>query len=209
MKKKSKPQVKKIVWTEEQKQKLFEVGSKFWNILNGSLSNEMKEVEKYIALDDVYRGRVLNCALVLEHLVDRYMNEQGLSKPKERKPLNGLSFSEKLERLEKTDHNTWVHYLIDGIKAINTLRNKYAHKLNFDIQKDGKHLLSRIENAVSDTSYPDFDKEKSDYPLLVIETFTKVASTIMLTQMGQVKVDLDNFKKAYPGIKKLTDKFGF
>ncbi len=208
MKKKSKPSAKAKVLTEEEKQKFFEVGSKLWDIWMGPYMSEMKEVEKYIALDDVYRGRLLNCALVLEHLVDRYMKEKRLSTSDERSPLSGLSFSKKLERLQEKAEPEFSRNLIDGMMAINTIRNKYAHKLNYDIRKNGSELLARIDHITTEGVYPQIKPEQADYPVRIIEQYTKLASAYIFTRMGNVKTDLDNFKNEYPGSKKLFDMFG-
>jgi hypothetical protein len=207
VKKKSKPPVKTKVLTEEEKQKVYTGFSKLWDIWMGPYMSEMKEVEKYIALDDVYRGRLLNCALVLEHLVDRYMKEKRLSTSDERSPLSGLSFSRKLERLEERADPKFSRNLIDGMMAINTIRNKYAHRLNYDIRKNGSELLARIDHIATESIYPPIKPEQPDYAIRIIEQYTTLASSYIFSRMGKVKTDLDNFKNEYPGSKKLFSMF--
>jgi hypothetical protein len=187
---------------EEELKKWAEIISDVWSSVVAPLGEEYAAVEKLIRLNDQTRGRVLSCALVLEHLVDRYMKEHKLNLRKDRHPLNGKSFAEKLDLLAEKADEDFSRSLIEGIKLINTIRNKYAHKLDYQLNRERISILASFN---SDDTEPPIDPTASDYAARTIENYTRAATAYLLAKTGKGKAGIEGLYQKYPGMKRLVD----
>ena len=85
-------------------------------------------------------GTVLKCHLIIEHYIDEYLaNSYPTIKSWDKAR---LTFNHKLELINNP--HTVVGMLYPGIKCINSLRNKFSHKLAFKIEKRDFKEISEI-----------------------------------------------------------------
>jgi hypothetical protein len=76
-------------------------------------------------------GRVLKCHLIIEHYIDNYLN---VAYPTVYNWNNiRLTFSQKLE-LTQNPKTIFTYY--SAIKNLNSIRNKFSHKLNYSIKSE-------------------------------------------------------------------------
>ena len=125
-------------------------------------------------------GRILRAHLYVEHYLDQYLEK---TNPR-LGPLAGarLSFAQKIELLDPTDPQ--LIEIVPGIKHLNTIRNRLAHKLSGTITPEDRSVF------LSAPYFNAFHKESekrgrpSQDPLDVLEHFAQYASQALNHQFS-------------------------
>ena len=121
-------------------------------------------------------GRVLRAHLAVEHFLTEYLQ---FTSPKLGSLENArLSFSQKVELLSDDDQVTC--FLKPGLRRLNTIRNRIAHRLRVDIQIEDRDALlgigmfraMRAEGAK-------YSGPEPDDPLSVVEQFAMFAAGLL------------------------------
>jgi len=117
-------------------------------------------------------GRILRAHLFVEHFLTEYLEARA---PELEIKNAALTFSKKLALVGIGDPG--VAYLLPGIRLVNTIRNRIAHRLTADVtEDDARQLLSidvfRAMRAESDRRH---GRSLNDDPVDVVERFCKHA----------------------------------
>lgn len=90
---------------------------------------EARKSEKLLQQNFEKIGKIISCHLVLEYLVNKELKLLGIpDKNRNGKP---LTCSEKIDKLPK--RGMIYSQLIKGMTQMNTIRNKFAHNLDYEI----------------------------------------------------------------------------
>lgn len=119
-------------------------------------------------------GRILRAHLFVEHYMTEY-----LAKTNPRLgDLNQarLSFSQKTELLEPS--NPDMADIVPGIKRLNKIRNRLAHKLNVQVTEEDSSFFLKSERFAALRSVRDREKPLSTDPLDILEDFAQYTSTV-------------------------------
>jgi hypothetical protein len=119
-------------------------------------------------------GRILRAHLFVEHYMTEY-----LAKTNPRLgDLNQarLSFSQKTELLEPS--NPDMADIVPGIKRLNKIRNRLAHKLNVQVTKEDSSFFLKSERFAALRSVREREKPLSPDPLDILEDFAQYTSTV-------------------------------
>jgi hypothetical protein len=122
-------------------------------------------------------GTVLKCHLIIEYYIDLYLKSSFpaiLHWQQAR-----LTFNQKLELMN--NQKTLIGFYYESIKNLNTIRNKFSHKLSYSINKED---YSAIKKAI-EIWYNPLKKEIPEDPLKLLEDFTIwVCGSLKLTAIG-------------------------
>jgi hypothetical protein len=119
-------------------------------------------------------GRILRAHLFVEHYMTEY-----LAKTNPRLgDLNQarLSFSQKTELLEPS--NPDMADIVPGIKRLNRIRNRLAHKLNVQVTEEDSSFFLKSERFAALRSVREREKPLSTDPLDILEDFAQYTSTV-------------------------------
>ncbi|NCU05477.1 MAG: hypothetical protein GXC73_16015 [Chitinophagaceae bacterium] len=121
-----------------------------------------KEIEELFSKDHDFIGRLLKAHLILENIIDRYL-EVELHIPSQNQ-IN-LRFFQKLLLVECNEPK--LKFQITCVKEVNSARNKIAHNLNTTLNKEN------IPNIVGLISWvADSNKLQNFTPIDYIEEYT-------------------------------------
>lgn len=136
-------------------------------------------------------GKIISCHLVLEHFINRELELLNNISYQQRKDAR-LTFYSKVKMLPKT--GMLYSPLIKAIIKVNTLRNMYAHNLNYEITETQMKEIDRWVEKIPNSNFSKLNK---------IERIEKFAQFCILvfsfrsdTSFGQFK----NLHKKYPDI---------
>jgi len=102
---------------EEAKEKLVNIFGELFGLFLGTADDERKRLDHYLQLGNMERGRILNCALVIEHCVDNYLREYGLATERELDVMKGtISVTQKIGRVKK--HSPRFEHMCSGLRII-------------------------------------------------------------------------------------------
>ena len=85
------------------------------------------EYQSLLAIDHATKALILQSHLVVEYYVTQYLEAANPASPKI--GTTRLSFAQKLDLADHPKAN--FHFLMAGIRALNSIRNKIAHRLDF------------------------------------------------------------------------------
>ena len=120
-----------------------------------------KEFLELSTRDEEFLSNIVVCHLMIEHYMFEFLQETNLGIGDLKKA--DLKYPQ-LSSLIKSDHPTLSIYL-EGINCINTIRNNYAHNLNYHPQLSGLRPLIKCLNKIN----AQFNK---DSMIEVIKAFT-------------------------------------
>ena len=130
-------------------------------------------------LDDInYEelGYFLSCHLIIEHYLDEYLKA-------EYKSLSWddckLTFSQKINLLSSFQVSEPYKELIPSIKAMNKIRNKISHRVNFKISIDDLELLKYYLNGA-------FKENKKEIPSTVLELLDVYTTMVCVLFSGAI-----------------------
>jgi hypothetical protein len=83
--------------------------------------------QRLLDIDHASKALILRCHLVVEYYVTQYLEAANPASPKIGDAR--LTFAQKLDLADHPQAN--FHFLMDGIRALNAIRNKIAHRLEF------------------------------------------------------------------------------
>jgi hypothetical protein len=86
-----------------------------------------QQYRSLLEIDHASKALILQSHLVVEYYVTQYLEAANPASPKI--GTARLTFTQKLELADHPQVN--FHFLMDGIRALNTIRNKIAHRLDF------------------------------------------------------------------------------
>lgn len=119
-------------------------------------------------------GRILRAHLFVEHYMTEYLEKTN--------PRLGdlnqarLSFSQKTELLEPS--NPDMADIVPGIKRLNKIRNRLAHKLNVQVTEEDSSFFLKSERFAALRSVREREKPLSTDPLYILEDFAQYTSTV-------------------------------
>lgn len=136
------------------------------------LEREHAEVARVWDQDTEIVGRILRAHLFVEHFLTEYLAARAPSLDIKQA---GLPFSRKLAMLGTGEPG--VSYLIPGLRLVNEIRNRIAHRLRADVsENDAKRLLSiEIFRALRSESDRRRGVPSSTEPADVVERFCQHA----------------------------------
>lgn len=117
-------------------------------------------------------GRFLRAHLVVEHFMAKYLaflNPRLGSLEKAR-----LSYTQKLELLG--EHDPFLRHLRPGLRQLNELRNKFAHRLDYRLAREDTQAIANLplfRALRAELAKPDIP---SDIPIEVVEEFARYAA---------------------------------
>src|SRR5215470_10475860 len=94
-------------------------------------NEENEAFKKLLAQDHDLIGRVLKCHLIIENYINRHLESVS---PSHSWQAARLRFSQKIELLP--EGNAKVEWILPGIKEINTIRNRFGHRITATVSKD-------------------------------------------------------------------------
>ena len=149
---------------------------KAWEIINA----EFAEVGRRWNQDVVVVGRILRSHLFVEHYLYEHLTKANPRLGSVEKAR--LSFSQKVALLDAGDPR--LREILPGIKHLNTIRNRLAHRLNVaieitdaDVFLQAKYFAAlRVEGAKPGA--PSHD------PLDILEEFARYASTALVNEFS-------------------------
>lgn len=113
-------------------------------------------------------GRLLKCHLMIEHYLERYLvAHYGIVDLSDAK----LTFFQKAKMLP--DGNSAVTFVKPGILKLNSIRNRFGHTLEPDLDM---HELGPIWDVLRAAR----ENVEFDSPIAAIEAFTTVAATFLI-----------------------------
>ncbi|MDZ7616867.1 MAG: hypothetical protein U1E05_07685 [Patescibacteria group bacterium] len=121
-------------------------------------------------------GRVLRSHLAVEHFLAEFI---ACTNPRIGSLENArLSFSQKVELLSDDDPS--ISFLKPGLRRLNTIRNRMAHKLRVDITAEDRGALLGIAMfAAMRSESARREGAKPDDPLSVVEQFCMFAASLL------------------------------
>lgn len=120
--------------------------------------------------------RVLRAHLAVEHFLGSFLAAHNPQLPSLRSAR--LTFSQKIELLP--DNAPSISFLKPGLRKLNTVRNRMAHRLQVEIDEDDREaflaitLFKAMRAAGESTQLP-----KANDPLSVLEDFSRFAATLL------------------------------
>ncbi|AMO24688.1 hypothetical protein GCM10027034_09770 [Ramlibacter solisilvae] len=149
---------------------------KAWEIIDA----EFAEVGRRWNQDITVIGRILRSHLFIEHYLNEHITKANPRLGSVEKAR--LTFAQKIALLDSTDRR--LREILPGVKLLNTIRNRLAHRLNAAIgQEDAKVFLNaqyfaalRIEGAKP--------SKPSEDPLDILEEFARYASTALTNEFS-------------------------
>jgi len=127
-------------------------------------------------------GRILRAHLYVEHYMTEYLEKSNprLGSVTEAK----LSFAQKLSLLDP--HDPRLGEVLDGVKRLNAIRNRLAHRLNASVTADDATIFLRAPyfNAMREARVA--PEIPSNDPLDILEDFAKHASHAFTHRFSQV-----------------------
>lgn len=144
------------------------------NISNGSVTWQRLDNINYEEL-----GYFLSCHLIIEHYIDEYLKvEYGSLTWEDCK----LTFSQKISLLSKFDISEPYKELIPSIKAMNKIRNKISHRVDFKITTDDleplKYYLYGVYGEKKDKIPSNTLKLLDNYTMMVCVVFASTISAL-------------------------------
>lgn len=138
-----------------------------WDEIEDNFNRQNAPYLQLAATDHETIGRVLRVHLVVENFMNNYLPDFfGIENFDELR----LSFSQKAKLLPT--RNSSAAFVRPGIIQLNTVRNKFGHRLNHEIQP---HEIEAIINAL-DIARPGVDFST---PLDAIEAFAPIACAFL------------------------------
>ena len=141
---------------------------------------------KFLYLWDLKRGQkeivfaVLHCHLIINYFIDEFINKMNpnlgnMSKIR-------IGFEEKLKLIKPTNKDSLLPKIIKGIKQLNTIRNKMAHELVYDLQESGVSEMAAALDIVPEHNY------KKEDPLKVINSFGPFVVGVLDAEVSKPKL---------------------
>lgn len=186
---------------EEAKARLLSVFGELFGLFFGTADEERKRLDHYLQLGSMERGRILNCALVIEHCVDNYLREHGLANERELDVMKGKPVTQKLGRVKK--HAPRFASMCSGLRLIINIRHEFAHRLDYKVPDKDIRKLAHINRVTESRIVP----EKPDYAVLTIENYTRFACYVLLFQYGTVNAEFEKIVGPYPKLREFLSKF--
>ncbi len=147
-------------------------------------NEENEAFKKLLAQDHDLIGRVLKCHLIIENYINRHLESVS---PSHSWQAARLRFAQKLELLPQD--NAKVEWILPGIREINTIRNRFGHRITATVSPDDlKGCISVLAIARSGTLYID--------PIEIIEDFTTVACTWLIVDPEIEGIFAEAFRRA-------------
>ncbi len=164
------------------KLKIKEAKEKAFDIFGGrenffyELRKQINEFDNIWNQDSEKIGRVLRAHLVVEHFLTAHIEIVNPNLA----PLDNarISFAQKIELLNEHDHIALP--LKPGLKRLNSIRNRVAHKLSVDVGSEDRdvflsvYIFKAMRKASSDGQ-----KILSNDPLVVMEEFALFAARLL------------------------------
>jgi hypothetical protein len=129
-----------------------------------------QQYRSLLEIDHKSKALILQSHLVIEYYVTQYLEAANPASPKI--GAVRLSFAQKLDLADHPQAN--FHFLMDGMRAFNTIRNKIAHRLDFvPKEEDFKPIREcvRIWHTAAQKPIPE--------GLDVLSVFTEVACAFL------------------------------
>jgi hypothetical protein len=147
-------------------------------------NEENEAFKKLLAQDHDLIGRVLKCHLIIENYINRHL--ESIS-PSHNWLDARLRFAQKIELIPQA--NTKVTWILPGIREINTIRNRFGHRITAQVcMNDLTECRSVLEIARNGKPYKD--------PMEIIEDFTTVACTWLIVDPKIEGIFAEAFKRA-------------
>lgn len=119
---------------------------------------------------------ILKCHLIIEHYIDIYLEA---SYPTIEKWKNlRLTFSQKLELINNSKTAFSLYYT--ALKELNTIRNKFSHKLNYSMSQSDYKEINKIMSIWNDA----LQKPKNQSLNLIIEFTIHICSHLYIITNG-------------------------
>ncbi|WP_155687483.1 hypothetical protein [Burkholderia cepacia] len=151
-----------------------------------NFERENTKFKAFLAQDHDLIGRVLKCHLIVENYLDRFLADHfkssNLADAK-------LSFFQKVQLLP--DQGSAVAFVKPGIAKLNTVRNKFGHTLQPDLQMGELEPMLRVLHIAR----PDVHFGAT---VEVIEAFTTVACTWLIVTPPHLK---EAWAEAFAGVQ--------
>lgn len=147
-------------------------------------NQENEAFKKLLAQDHDLIGRVLKCHLIIENYINRHLES---ASPSHNWQDARLRFVQKIELLPEA--NAKVAWVLPGIREINTIRNRFGHRITASVSpNDLTACTSILAVARSGKKYKD--------PMEIIEDFTTVACTWLIVDPEIDGIFAEAFKRA-------------
>lgn len=147
-----------------------------WDQFEATLDERFKSFNSIWEQDAGRIGRVLRAHLAVEHFLGGFISFNNPHLP----PLENvrLTFNQKLEMLPDNDPS--ISPLKQGLRRLNTIRNRMAHRLKVEISEDDRAAILAIPiyRAMRDALAKGRDP-KPDDPLSVLEDFAMFAASLL------------------------------
>lgn len=136
-------------------------------------------------------GKIISCHLVLEHFINRELELLNNISYQQRKDAR-LTFFSKVKMLPKT--GMLYSPLINAMIKVNTLRNMYAHNLNYEITEAQMKKIDRWVEKIPNSNFSQLNKTER------IEKFTQFCILIFSFRSETSFDQFKNLHKKYPDI---------
>jgi hypothetical protein len=147
-------------------------------------NEENEAFKRLLAQDHDLIGRVLKCHLIIENYLNRHIESVS---PSHNWHAARLRFAQKIELLPQGDAK--VEWILPGIKEINTIRNRFGHRITATVSQDDlQACISILAVARSGKPYSD--------PIEIIEDFTTVACTWLIVDPEIERIFAEAFRRA-------------
>ncbi|MDB6058056.1 MAG: hypothetical protein JWO95_1900 [Verrucomicrobiales bacterium] len=101
-----------------------------------------QQYRQLLEIDHASKAVVLQSHLVVEYYMTQYLHAANPASPKI--GTAKLTFAQKLELVDHPQAN--FQFLLDGVRALNTIRNKIAHRLDFVLSaQDLAPIVAAVE----------------------------------------------------------------
>src|SRR5258708_28257874 len=137
-----------------------------------------------LAQDHDLIGRVLKCHLIIENYINRHLESVS---PSHNWQDARLRFAQKTELLPQGDAK--VDWILPGIKEINTVRNRFGHRITARISP--KHDLTNCVKVLRIAR----SRKQHQNPIQIIEDFTTVAFTWLILESEIEGILSEAFKR--------------
>lgn len=137
---------------------------------------EIKHFNGIWAQDAERIGRVLRAHLAVEYFLTRYLSSEAsaLADIDDAR----LSFLQKVDLVSASSRVAWLK---PGLRKLNDVRNRLAHRLKVDVSQDDRNAFLSIgefaQMRAAKSKY--FSKPPADDPLSVLEQFAQLAAMML------------------------------
>lgn len=145
-----------------------------WESIEEHFKQENEKFKELLNIDHDIIGKVLKCHLILENYLERYLSStfdiDDIQNVR-------LSFYQKAVLLPSSESS--AAFVKPGILRLNSIRNKFAHTLDFDLTEEDLGTINEILDIARQGV--EFEDEISK-----IEAFTTVACTWLIISPPEV-----------------------